>query len=52
MYFSDQVMLQDLKKQGFELGMGGLNMADSLLFRYLDLQYIKISDEDIESYTM
>ena len=52
MYFSDQVLLQDLKKQEFELGIGGLNMADSLLFRYLGLQYIKLADDDIESYTM
>lgn len=52
MYFSDKLLLDDLKKQGFELGIGGLNMADSLLFRHLGLQYIKLADDDIESYTM
>lgn len=45
-------MLNDLKNQGFELGIGGLNMADSLLYRYLDINYIKLTEEDVESYTM
>jgi len=52
MYFTQQFMLAHMKKQGFELGMGGLNYADSLLFRFLEVGYIKITDEDIESYTM
>ena len=51
-YFSDHTMSFDLKKQKFDLGIGGLNSADSLLFRNLDIPYIKISEEDIESYTM
>ena len=52
MYFENQAMLSDLKQKEFELGIGGLNMADSLLFRYLGFDYIKITEEDIESYTM
>lgn len=52
MYFKNQVMLEDLKKQEFQLGIGGLNMADSLLFRELQIQYLKLTDEDLESYTM
>ena len=52
LYFSDKALLEDIKNQGFELGIGGLNMADSLLFRHMGVQYIKISDEDVESYTM
>ena len=52
MYFNNQVMLNDLKNQEFELGIGGLNMADSLLYRYLGVNYIKLTEEDVESYTM
>lgn len=36
----------------FDIGIGGLMMGDSLLFRALDINYIKLSGEDIESYTM
>jgi hypothetical protein len=45
-------MLGDLNKQRFDLGIGGLGMADSVLFRHLEVPYIKIAHEDIESYTM
>ena len=45
-------MIFDMKKNKFDLGIGGLNFADSILFRNLEIPYIKISDEDIESYTM
>jgi hypothetical protein len=34
------------------LAIGGLNYADSVLFRYLQIPYIKLSEEDIESYSM
>ena len=51
-YFSEQPMIFDMKKNKFDLGIGGLNFADSILFRNLEIPYIKISDEDIESYTM
>ena len=51
-YFADQPMIFDMKKQKFDLGIGGLNFADSILFRNLEIPYIKISEEDIESYTM
>lgn len=36
----------------YDLGIGGLNFADSLLFRQLDVYYIKLSEEDVESYAM
>lgn len=52
MYFGDQAMLADLKKQGFELGIGGLNYADSLLFRHLGIEYLKVTEEDLESFTL
>lgn len=45
-------MTFDLKKGMFDMGIGGMNFADSLLFRDLQIPYIKISEEDIESYTM
>lgn len=32
--------------------MGGLNFADTLLFRGLELKYIKLAEEDVEGYTM
>ena len=51
-YFSDDKMTFDLKKAKFDVGIGGLNFADSILFRNLEIPYIKISEEDVESYTM
>lgn len=51
-YWSDEVMVGNLWKENFDLGIGGLNMADSILFRHLELPYIKLSAEDIESYSM
>ena len=51
-YFEDDKMMFDLKKQKFDVGIGGLNFADSILFRNLEIPYIKISEEDVESYTM
>lgn len=36
----------------FDIGIGGHYYADSLLFRALNISYLKIFPEDIESYTM
>ena len=44
--------IEFLKSQNFDLGVGGLYNADSLLFRALGINYIKITPEDVESYTM
>lgn len=52
MYFGDKDLLESLKNEKFDIGIGGLNKADSILFRYLDIPYIKLSEEDIESYSM
>lgn len=52
MFFGNQAMLDDLKKQDFELGIGGLNYADSLLFRNLGVEYLKVTEEDLESFTL
>jgi len=41
-----------LKAQKFDLGIGGTYNADSLLYRALGLDFLKISAEDIESYQM
>jgi hypothetical protein len=41
-----------LKEQKFDVGIGSLYMADSLLFRALDMNYLKITPEDVEGYTM
>lgn len=51
-YFSFEPMLMDLRRQKFDVGIGGLNLADSVLFRHLKIPYIKISQEDIEATTM
>ena len=45
-------MTFDLKKGGFDLGIGGPGYADSLFFRDLQIPYIKLMQEDIEAYTM
>lgn len=44
--------IEFLKEQEFDLGIGGLYNADSILFRALGLNYLKITPEDVESYTM
>lgn len=49
---NDGQLLNLLKDQKFDIGIGGVNMADSFLFRALGINYIKISPEDIESHTM
>lgn len=41
-----------LRAEKFDLGLGSLYMADSVLFRTLDINFIKITPEDIEGYTM
>ena len=49
---SDPKMTYDLKKGSFDIGIGGLNYADSLFFRDLDLPYLKLTQEDVESWAM
>jgi hypothetical protein len=44
--------IEFLKAQNFDVGMGSLYMADSLLMRALDLNFLKLTPEDIESWTM
>ena len=36
----------------FDIGIGGVNIADSFLFGALGINYIRLSPEDIESHTM
>ena len=50
-YFQGSV-IESLKSRGFAVGIGGLNYADTFLFRALGLPSIKLSEEDIEGYTM
>ena len=45
-------LIETLKGKNFSIGVGGLNFADTLLFRALDLHSIKLSEEDIEGNTM
>ena len=42
-YFEEEQFLVDLKAENFDLGIGGLNLADSALFRHLDVSYMKMS---------
>ena len=48
--FLEADLVNFLTKQNFDLGIGSSYMANSLLYRLLDLNYIKIEQEDIESY--
>jgi hypothetical protein len=50
--FLDSDLVNFLIKQNFDLGIGSSYLANSLLYRLLDLNYIKIEQEDIESYQM
>ena len=51
-YWSDEMLLGKLAEENFDLGIGGLLFADSVLFRQLNLNYIKLSEEDVETYAM
>lgn len=52
-YFdANDALLNKLKEMKFDVGIGGHYHADSLLFRALGLNYIKLVPEDIESHTM
>ena len=52
-YFDkDDLLISKLKSMSFDIGIGSLYHADSLLFRALGLNFIKISPEDIESHVM
>ena len=42
-YFSYGPMLFEMKKQQFDIGIGGLAEADAMLFKYLSIPFIKIS---------
>jgi hypothetical protein len=41
-----------LEKQNFDVGIGGSFLADSLLFRALRINYLKLVSDDIEAFTM
>jgi hypothetical protein len=51
-YFGQQPMLMELGTHKYDIGVGGMSMADSLLFRHLKIPYVKISQEDLESFQM
>jgi len=36
-------MVGNLWKMDFDIGIGGMNMADAILFRHLEIPYIKLS---------
>ena len=50
--FTNPDYLEFLKKEKFDIGIGSLSFHDTLLFRELELPYIKITEDDIESYAM
>lgn len=50
-YFKE-ALLDLLRKENFDVAIGGPQLADSLLFKALGLQYLKIVPEDIESHLM
>ena len=45
-------MLMELGTHRFDIGIGGMSVADSLLFRHLKIPYVKVSPEDLESFQM
>ena len=51
-YWEFQPLLMDLNNQNFDLGIGGLNLADSVLFRHLEISYLKMSEQDLEATSM
>ena len=51
-YFEQESLIQELNSMEFDIGIGGLNYADALLFRALEIDYITLTEEDIEVFTM
>lgn len=43
-------MLMDLRRQNFDVGVAGCGLADSMLFRHMELPYVKVCEHDIEAY--
>ena len=41
-----------LNEQNFTVGIGGLYFTDTLLFRMLGINFLKLTPEDVEGYTM
>ena len=50
--FGQPKMTFDLKKGGFDFGIGGPNQADSLFFNDLKVPFIKLVPDDIEAHMM
>lgn len=50
--FGQPKMTFDLKKGGFDFGIGGPNQADSLFFNDLKVPFIKLVPDDIETHMM
>jgi len=51
-YFGHDPMLYEMRKQNFDLGIGGLARSDGYLFRYLSIPYIRIIVEDVDEHIM
>ena len=52
-YMGDEIFLNQLWRENFDIAIGSLNLfADTILFRTIEVKSIKISQEDIESYSM
>ena len=43
-------MLMELGTHKYDIGVGGMGLADSLLFRHLKIPYVKVCPEDLESF--
>ena len=50
--FGQPKMTFDLKKGGFDIGIGGPGQADSLFFRDMKMPFIKLVPQDIEATMM
>ena len=48
----DEEFIEKLREMKFDIGIGGLSFNDALLFRELELPYIRLTEEDLEAYTM
>jgi hypothetical protein len=49
LYFHDPELIEYLKEQNFDLGIGSHHLANSLLFKAVGIPYIKIHQEDFET---
>lgn len=51
-YFNDEGFIAFLRTQKFDIGIGGSQLSDGLLFKHIGLKYVKLEPEDVEGHSL